>query len=155
MVGKKEKIMLIASYKREYSEMAISKIQHLIQKNKPDRIIVIKAVEERATQELVSANVGIEEKLAMLRSIREEKKIRADELASDLIKTLHQMDVPIEVCFRMGERISQEIITEFKRLDADLLVIHDTKKGTMDKIFGSCTTEEILERLDCNKVVKL
>ncbi len=155
MKEKKEKIMLIASYKREYSDAALNKIQRLIQKMKPDRIVVIKVVEERQTKELVSASVGMDEKSHMQKSIREEKKICSDELASDLVKTIEQMDIPIEVYFRMGERISQVIVDEFKRQGANLLIIHDTKKGRLDKLFGSNTTKEIMEELDEEMVIRL
>ncbi len=155
MKEKKEKIMLIASYKREYSNAALNKILRLIQKMKPDKIVVIKVVEERPTKELVSATVGMEEKTSMQKSIRDEKKIRSDELASDLVKMIKQFDIPIEVYFRIGEQISQEIINEFKRQDANLLIIHDTKKGRLDKLFGSNTTEEIMGELDEERVIRL
>ncbi len=155
MKGKKEKILLIASYKRKYSEYALDKIKKIIQRMEPDKIIIIKVIEERPTKELVDAAVGMEEKTAMLETVKNEKKVRADDMASDIVDIVGSLGIPTDVCFRTGEHISDEIIKEFKKQNADLLIIHDTKKGRLDKLFGSNTTKEIMEELDEERVIRL
>ncbi len=155
MNGKKEKTLLIASYKRRYSEESLKKINKVIEKMRPDKIVIIKIVEVLPTHEVVNATVGMEEKNSMNEKVKSEKKIRADEIALDLVENIKTFDIPTEVCFRTGEHISEEIIKEFDRQDAQIVIIHDKKKGKLDKLFGSSTTEEILEKLNKKRVIKL
>ncbi|MFO8109023.1 MAG: universal stress protein [Thermoplasmata archaeon] len=155
MSEKKGKTLLIASYKRRYSEDAVERIKKIIREMQPERIVIIKLVEERPTKELVDAAVGMEEKSSMQETVKNEKKFRADELAADLFEKIKGFDIPVEVSFRMGDNISDEIMEEFQRQEANLLIIHDKKKGALDKLFGSCTTEEILNKMDKKKLIKL
>ncbi len=155
MTEKNKKTLLIASYKQKYSKDALQKISKIIQKMQPDRTVIVKVVEEKPTKELVGANVGIEEKNSMTEVIKTDKKLRADELASELLDVIKALDIPTEVCLRMGPNVADEIVKEFKRQKASFLIIHETDKSKLDKLFVGSTAENILNEIDEKRVILL
>ena len=78
---KDEKILLIASYREQYSDKSLQKIREIIQDERPDKIIVLKVIEQQPIPEMVDARVGMKEKNDFLDTVLEEKKNQADEYA--------------------------------------------------------------------------
>lgn len=152
---KHEKVLLIASYRKHYKSNSLKKIRTLIKREKPSKIVISKIIEEESPPRVVKASVGIEERQDFLKTVRRERKEKADECASDILKLTDSLDIPTEVHLRKGENISDEIIGECEKVKADDVVIHETDKDTLDKVIEGCTAEEVKERLPTKNVYPL
>ncbi|MGM0510179.1 MAG: universal stress protein [Thermoplasmatota archaeon] len=150
---KKEKVMLIASYREEYNKEALSKIKHLILKEHPDRIIISKIIEDEETPEVVKATVGIEEENDFLDSVLEEKKHQIDEYSVNLIKMAEATGTPTEVRLRKGEEISDEIVSDCENMNVDIVVMHGKKKGMLRTVFEGSTKEKVEKEIPQKNVI--
>ncbi len=150
---KKEKVMLIASYREEYNDEALKKIRNLILKEHPDRIIISKIIQEEDTPEVVKATVGIEEENDFLDSVLEDKKNQVDEYTANLIKMAEATGTPTEVRLRKGEEISDEIVNDCENMDADIVVMHGKKKGMLRTFFEGSTKEKVENEMPKKNVI--
>lgn len=147
--------LLIASYRERYPTKSLNELKKIIGYEKPNKIIILKIIEEEPTPELVDANVGIEERQDFLESVREEKKQKADEFASDLLEITDNIDIPTEVHLRKGRDVSDEIIEEFKKMNVDHVIIHGPKKGPLGRILEGSISENVKEGVGPRKVTLL
>ncbi|MFO7991204.1 MAG: hypothetical protein R6U61_02790 [Thermoplasmata archaeon] len=153
--GNNVKTMMIASYREKYSPENQKTIRNIIQKEKPDKIIVLKIIKEEETHEVVDATVGIKEKSDFLESLREGKKMQAKEYASSILDITDTIDVPTEVHLRKGCKISEEIINEFENMSIDLVIIHGPEEGMLPHLLEEDISKNVIESLGAKKVIVL
>ncbi len=149
------KTLLIASYREQYPDESLDVIRQIIEQEEPEKIIILKIIEEKTSSELIDANMGLEEKKRFLESIREEKKEHADRYAKDLIRLVEKFEIPSEVHLRKGENIAVEIIEEFETMDVDHIILHGAKKGPLGKVMEGSVSENVKRGVDTKKVTLL
>lgn len=144
---KKIDTLLIASYREPYSKESLEKIKRMILEENPDKIIILKIIEEETMPEVVDATVGIEERQDFLDSVLEKKKMQADEYAADIIDITKDMKIPVEVHLRKGDEISDEIIGEFGKMKVDHVILHGPQKGPVENILSKTTSDEVKDEI--------
>ncbi len=149
------KTLMIASYRETYSEESLDVIRQIIQQEKPEKIIILKAIEQKTPPEMVDANIGVESKKDFLESVQEEKKEQADRYAQDLIDLIEKFDIPSDVHLRKGEDVADEIIDEFENFDVDHIIIHEPKKGPLGKVIEGSISENVKKGVNTRKVTLL
>lgn len=149
------KTLMIASYREKYSPENQKVIRKIIERDKPDKIIVLKIIKEEETREVIDATVGIKEKSDFLDSLREGKKKQAKEYASSILDVTDTIDVPTEVHLRKGCKISEEIITEFENMSIDLVIIHGPEEGVLPNLLEEDISKNVIESLGVKKVIVL
>ncbi len=149
---KKEKTLMIASYREHYSPEGLQHIKEIILREEPDRIIITKFIKEEPTPRVVKANVGINEREHFLESVRNGKKEKVDAYAADIIELVDSMGIPAEVHLRKCENISEGIIDESNNIEVQGVIIHKSEKNGFEKLVGGCTAEEVQERMPDKKV---
>ncbi len=149
------KTLMIASYREEYSKEALDAIRQIIDHEQPERIIILKLIEEKHFSELVDANVGTEEKKDIIDSVKKEKKKLADHYAKMLIDMVEEFDVQSEVHLRKGDQLAVEIIEEFKNSDVDHLILHGPKKGPLGKVIEGSLSKKVKKKLNTRKITLL
>lgn len=149
------KTLMIASYRENYTKGSLDVIKQIIDQERPEKIIVLKAIEQKSTPEMVDANIGVESKKDFLESVKKEKKEQADRYAEDLIELIEKFDIPSEVHLRKGENVAQEIIEEFENMDVDHVIIHEPKKGPLGKVMEGSVSENVKKGVDTKKVTLL
>ena len=140
---KDEKILLIASYREQYSDKSLQKIREIIQNERPDKIIVLKVIEQQPIPEMVDARVGMKEKNDFLDTVLEEKKNQADEYAEGILSITDEIDIPTDVHLRKGKEISKEIIEDTELMDADQVIIHGSKKDKLKKFLEGSVAKKV------------
>jgi len=149
------KTLMIASYRENYSQESLDVIGQIIKQEKPEKIIILKAIEQKTPPEMVDANIGVESKKDFLESVQDEKKEQADRYAEDIIDLVEKFDIPVDVHLRKGEDVSKEIIDEFKNFDVDHLIIHEPKKGPLGKVIEGSISENVKKGVNTRKVTLL
>ncbi len=149
------KTLMIASYRENYTEESLDVIRQIINQEKPEKIIVLKAIEQKEPLELVDANIGVESKKDFLESVEKEKKDQADRYAKDLVDLIERFDIPSEVHLRKGADVAKEIIDEFEKLDVDHVIIHEPKRGPLGKVIEGSISENVKKGVDTKKVTLL
>ncbi len=149
------KTLMIASYREEYSNEALDAIRQIIDQEQPERIIILKLIEEKPSSELVDATVGLEEKKGFLDSVREEKKNLADRYAKTLVDMVEEFDIQSEVHLRKGNKLAVKIIEEFENMDVDHVILHTPKKGALGKVIEGSISENVKKGVDTRKVTLL
>ncbi len=153
--GKKPKVLLITCYKRKYTEESIRKIKKIIDRMKPDRIIILKVIQKEHEIEMVDANVGYGDREKFKEIIKRLKKDDVDELGSQLIKMIDELDVPYEVHFRAGEQISEEIIDEYESINVIRLIMHNSPRSHIDKLIEPSTEDNVVKNISEKKIIFL
>lgn len=149
------KTLMIASYRENYSDESLDVIKQIIRQESPEKIIILKAIEQKTPPELVDANIGVESKKDFLDSVKEEKKEQADNYAEDVIQLVKKFDIPSNVHLRKGDDIAKEIIDEFENFDVDHLVIHNPKRGPLGKVIEGSISENVKKGINTKKVTLL
>ncbi len=149
------KTLLIASYREKYTDESLLKMKDIIEKERPDRIVILKIIKREPTPEVVEAKIGREEMQDFLDSVLEEKKEKADEYASKLIEMTDEMNPPTEVHLRKGKDVAEEVIKGVRETGADHVVIHTPEKGPLGKLLEGSTGEEIKRDLGEKKIALL
>ncbi len=149
------KTLMIASYRKNYSKESLEAIRQIILQEKPEKIIVLKAIEQKAPPEMVDANIGVESKKDFLESVQDEKKEQADKYAQDIIELLEIFDIPSEVHLRKGENVADEIIEEFENLNVDHIIIHEPERGPLGKVIEGSISENVKRGVSTKKVTLL
>jgi|GEM_PF-1107512 len=149
------KTLMIASYRETYSKGSLDVIRQIIQQEKPEKIIILKAIEQKTPPEMVDANIGVESKKDFLKSVQEEKKEQADRYAEDIIDLVEKFDIPVDVHLRKGEDVAEEIIDEFENFDVDHIIIHEPKKGPLGKVIEGSVSENVKKGVSTRKVTLL
>ncbi len=140
---KDERILLIASYREHYSDQSLQKIKNIIEKERPDKIIVLKVIEQQPIPEMVDAKVGMKEKNDFLDTVLEEKKNQADEYAEGILSITDKIDIPTDVHLRKGKEISEEIIEDTEIMDAYHIIIHGSKKDKLEKFLDGSVAKKV------------
>jgi len=149
------KTLMIASYRETYSDESLDVIKQIIHQEKPEKIIILKAIEQKTPPEMVDANIGVESKKDFLESVQDEKKEQADRYAKDLIELVKKFDIPADVHLRKGDNVAEEIIDEFKNFDVDHIIIHEPKKGPLGKVIEGSVSENVKKGVNTRKVTLL
>ncbi|MFP4185488.1 MAG: universal stress protein [Candidatus Natronoplasma sp.] len=149
------KTLMIASYRENYTNESLDVIRQIIQQEQPEKIIILKAIEQKTPPEMVDANIGVESKKDFLDSVQEEKKEQADRYAKDIISLVEEFDIPSEVHLRKGENVALEIIDEFESKEVDHIIIHEPKKGPLGKVMEGSISENVKKGVDTKKVTLL
>lgn len=152
---KDEKILLIASYREQYSDKSLKKIREIIQSEKPDKIIVLKVIEQQPIPEMVDAKVGMKEKNDFLETVLEEKKNQADEYAEGILSITDKIDIPTDVHLRKGKEISEEIVEDTEIMDAYHIIIHGSKKDKLEKFLEGSVAKKVKRAIPERKVTYL
>lgn len=135
--------LLIASYRERYTEDSLNKIREILKKEKPDKIVILKIIEEQSVPEVLDANVGMKEKDDFLDTVLEEKKNQADEYASDLIEVAEESGIPTDVRLRKGQEIAEEIIDDSQMEDVYHVIIHGSTKDSFEKLLEGSIAKEV------------
>ncbi|MFW6196772.1 MAG: hypothetical protein ACOC5D_05490 [Thermoplasmatota archaeon] len=138
-----ERILLIASYREKYTKKSLQKIKNIIEKEKPDKIIVLKVIEQQPIPEMVDARVGMKEKNDFLDTVLEDKKNKADEYAEGILSITDEIDIPTDVHLRKGKEISKEIIEDTELMDAYHIIIHGSKKDKLEKFLEGSVAKKV------------
>ncbi|MFW5945590.1 MAG: universal stress protein [Candidatus Natronoplasma sp.] len=149
------KTLMIASYRENYSKESLDVIRQIIQQEKPEKIIILKAIEQKTPPEMVDANLGVESKKDFLESVEEEKKEQADRYAEDIVNLVKKFDTPSDVHLRKGENVAEEIKDEFDNFDVDHIIIHEPKKGPLGKVIEGSISETVKKGVNTRKVTLL
>ncbi|MEF8832025.1 MAG: universal stress protein [Candidatus Thermoplasmatota archaeon] len=149
------KTLMIASYRETYSEGSLDVIKQIIKQEKPEKIIILKAIEQKKTPEMIDTYIGVENKKDFFDSVKEEKIEQADKYAKDLIELIEKFDIPSDVHLRKGENLSDEIIDEFENFDVDHIIIHEPKKGPLGKVIEGSVSENVKRGVNTKKVTLL
>ncbi len=152
---KDERILLIASYREQYTSKSLQKIKKIIEKEKPDKIIVLKVIEQQPIPEMVDAKVGMKEKNDFLDTVLEEKKNQADEYAERILSITDESDIPTDVHLRKGKEISEEIIEDTELMDAYHIIIHGSKKDKLKKFLEGSVAKKVKEGMPKRKITYL
>ena len=149
------KTLMIASYRENYTKESLDVIKQIIQQEEPEKIIILKAIEQKTPPEMVDANIGVESKKDFLESVKEEKKEQADRYAKDIIGLVEEFDIPSEVHLRKGENVALEIIDEFENMDVDHIILHKPKRGPLGKVIEGSVSENVKKGVNTRKVTLL
>ncbi len=149
------KTLMIASYREEYTQESLEVIKQIITQEEPDKIVILKAIEQKKPSEMIDARIGAESKKDFLESVKEEKKEQADKYAQDIIDIVDTFDIPSEVHFRKGKDVAEEIIDEFENLDVDHIIMHGPKKGPLGKVIEGSISENVKKGVSTRKVTLL
>ena len=152
---KEPTVLLITCYKRKYTEESLSKIRSIINKIKPDRIIILKVIQKIPDTEMVDANIGYSDREKLKETIERLKKDDADELGSQLIQMIDKLDIPYEVHFRIGDMISEEIVDEYKCVNVIGLIMHRTPRSHIDKLIEPSTEDKVVKKLGKKNIIFL
>ncbi|MFW6072007.1 MAG: hypothetical protein ACOC6U_00745 [Thermoplasmatota archaeon] len=150
-----ERTLLIASYREQYSDESLQKIKEIIEKEKPDRIIVLKVIEQHPIPEMVDAKVGMKEKNDFLDTVLEEKKNQADEYAEGILSITDESNIPTDVHLRKGKEISEEIIEDTEMIDAYHIIIHGSKKAKLKKFLEGSVAKKVKQGMPERKITYL
>lgn len=142
-----ERILLIASYREQYTNESLKKIKSIIDEEQPDKIIVLKVIEQHPIPEMVDARVGMKEKNDFLDTVLEEKKSQADKYAEGILTITDESNIPTDVHLRKGEEISEEIIEDTELMDADHIIIHGSKKDKLKKFLEGSVAKKVKKRM--------
>jgi len=149
------KTLMIASYRENYTNESLDVIKQIIQQEQPEKIIILKAIEQKTPPEMVDANIGVESKKDFLESVKEEKKEQADRYAKDIIDLVEEFDIPSEVHLRKGDDVALEIIDAFENLEVDHIIIHKPKRGPLGKVIEGSVSKNVKKGVDTKKVTLL
>ena len=152
---KDERILLIASYREQYTNDSLKKIKNIINKEQPDKIIVLKVIEQQPIPEMVDAKVGMKEKNDFLDTVLEEKKNQADEYAEGILSITDESDIPTDVHLRKGKEISEEIIEDTELMDAYHIIIHGSKKDKLKKFLEGSVAKKVKKGMPERKITYL
>jgi len=149
------KTLMIAIYREEYSRESLEVIKQIILQEKPEKIVILKAIEQKTPTELVDASIGVESKKDFLESVKDEKKEQADRYAQNIIDLVEKFDIPSEVHLRKGDDLAEEIIDEFENLNVDHIIMHGPKKGPLGKVMEGSISENVKKGVSTKKVTLL
>ncbi len=149
------KTLMIATYRESYTDEALKAIIDIIEQERPEKIIILKMIEEKNSSELVDANIGLEGKKDFLESVRERKKEQADKYAEEIKELAERFDIPSEVHLRKSDDLGEGIIDEFRDKDVDHVIIHAPKKGAVEKMMEGSIAEDVKKELETRKVTLL
>ncbi len=149
------KTLMIATYRENYTNESLNAIGQIIEQEDPEKIIVLKMIEDKPSSELVDANVGLEGKKDFLESVRERKKEQVDKYAEEINELIESFDIPSEVHLRKSKDLAEGIIEEFQDKEVDHVIIHGPKKGAVGKVIEGSIAEDVKKGLETNKVTLL
>jgi len=86
VIGKR--VLLIACYKKRYTDESLQKIVSMINDIKPDNVVVLKLIKLARVCELLDANIGYDDMKSFQEYIKDLKKENVDEVGVLLLKTL-------------------------------------------------------------------
>lgn len=155
MENKKPEVLLIACYKRKYTDESLSKIKRIIDKTEPDRIIILKVIQKGHEKEIVDANIGYGNREKLQRTIDRLKKDDVDDLGVQLIKMIESLDIPYEVHLRKGDLISEEIVDMYKEGNITTLIMHTTPRSQIDKLIEPSTEDNVIKKLKKQDIIFL
>ncbi|MEF8873185.1 MAG: universal stress protein [Candidatus Thermoplasmatota archaeon] len=147
--------LMIASYREKYSKEALEVIRQIILQEKPEKIVILKAIEQKKPSEMVDASIGAESKKDFLESVKDEKIELADKYAEDIMDLVEKFNIPSEVHLRKGEDVAEEIIDEFENLDVDHIIMHGPKKGPLGTVIEGSISENVKKGVSTKKVTLL
>ncbi len=150
-----EHTLLIACYRDPYSKKSLVKIKKIIKTEDPDNIIILKIIKEPDMPEKIDTRVGMKAREDFLDSVLEDKKEQADGYAKDIIELTKHVDIPTQVHLRKVKIISDEIISEFKDMNVDHLVIHSAEENAFNKWVEGSPEEDIKKKVDRRKITLL
>ncbi|MFW6196770.1 MAG: hypothetical protein ACOC5D_05480 [Thermoplasmatota archaeon] len=153
-VGNEEKL-LIACYKKSYTEKSLNLIRKTIEHEAPSKIIVLKVMEEPEVSKKVKSRVGIEAKNDFLDSVIDEKKNKLDEISKEVLSITDKANIPVQVHLRKSKVISNKVLSEFKMRDGDHLIIPNTEKGPFQKLIEGSTKEKIKDEVGMKRITIL
>ncbi len=154
-IKKEPKVLLIACYRRRYTDESVQKIKKIVEKTEPDRIIILKIIQKKHKMEMVDANVGYGAREKVKQSIERLKKNDIDELGDQIIEMIDKMNIPYEVHLRAGDLISKEIVDMYENVNTVQLIIHSSPRDTIDKIIDPGTEDNVIKRLGEEKIIFL
>lgn len=150
-----KRVLLIACYKKRYTDESLQKIVSMINDIKPDNVVVLKLIKLERVCELLDANIGYDDMKKFQEYIKDLKKENADEVGVLLIKTIEKLGVAYDVHVRAGDNISKEILNEFNSMNVVHLIMHPPSKGFFQKILEASAEDFIYKILGKNKVTFL
>lgn len=153
-VGNGEKL-LIACYKKFYSKRSLAIIKRTIENDAPSKIIVLKVIEEPQVSKKVKSRVGVKVKDDFLDSVIDEKKMKLDEIAEEVISITDKANIPVQVHLRKSKVISNKVLSEFKMRDGDHLIIPNTEKGPFQRLIEGSTKEKIKDEVGMKRITIL
>jgi len=151
----KPKTVLIASYEHKYSKKSLDRIKKIVEKLCPERIMILKIIKEKPDTEIIDAYIGHDEKEKVHTEIQQRKKQQADELASDLINIMDDIEIPYGVHLRTGKDISEEILDVFENQNVVHVIAHRSSKGKLGKLVDPSIADKVTRSLGKSKVTLL
>ncbi|MFO7677841.1 MAG: hypothetical protein R6V50_05625 [Thermoplasmatota archaeon] len=152
---KEKRVLLIACYKKRYTNESLQQIVSIINDIKPDSVIILKLIKTVRVCELLDANIGFGDLQKFQQYIKQFKKEDVDEVGVLLIKTINKLGIPYDVHVRVGENISQQILNEFNSMNVVHLIMHPPSKGFFQKLIEASAEDFIYKILGKNKVTFL
>lgn len=70
----RKKNLMIASYRQKYSEKSLDKLKRIIKDETPEKIMIIKFIEEKKLPRLIDGSMGFREKKKFIEFLRKERK---------------------------------------------------------------------------------
>lgn len=153
-IGSGDKL-LIACYKKSYTEKSLKTIKNTIVREAPSKIIILKVIEEPEVSKKVKSRVGIEAREDFFQSVIDEKKTKIDGIAESVLDITDKTDIPVQVHLRKSKVISNKILSEFKLRDGDHLIIPNTEKGPFKRLIEGSTKEKIKDEVGRRKITVL
>ncbi len=150
-----DKNLMIACYREQYSEESLDYIRGKIQDASPEKIIILKLLEEKRSSELIDANIGFRDKKKLADILRKEQKEKIDRLAKGLIKMVERFDIPYEVHIGINYDLASEIIDEFSKRSVDHVIIHTPTRSSIGRMMEGSVSRKVLKTLGEDKVTLL
>lgn len=149
-----EYVLLIACY-GDYTDGNLDSLKIAIEENDPDRVVITKIITNNCTMSMVSEAVGKKDRDGVEECINNHKKEYANEIVRQIIGYTESLEIPTEVHLRHGEDISEEIISETKKVDAKKVIIKKSKKGSLMKFIEGSTEDQVCKYLPRERVISL
>lgn len=124
----RKKNLMIASYRQKYSEKSLDKLKRIIKDETPEKIMIIKFIEEKKLPRLIDGSMGFREKKKFIEFLRKEKKEKAYRFTKELIEMIEEFEIPYEIHLRRSDDLASTIIKEFVNMSIDHVILHTPKK---------------------------
>jgi len=148
MNKKTNKNVLIACYRSPYNKESIDKIEKLIQKKKPDKIIVLIISETKKSSGTIESYLGKKDVNKLKGQYEKDQEIRSSGYSDKIIELTKKFDIPTEKIIKKGEA-SKIILEAVEKYNPFHVIIHPSDKSNVDKILSGSVEDKVCKDSKC------
>jgi hypothetical protein len=146
--NKQEKTVIIACYRRPYTEKSLSSIKDLLKEEKTKKVIILSIAESKKSSPNVESYLGLRDVKNLKDKIEEDKTIRAARYTDKIIDICKKLDTKCEKIEKKG-KAAKIILEEAKEYKPSHIVIHRSDKSRIDKHLSGSVKDEVCKESMC------